>query len=147
MVNWYLKNTAGQISGTGKQIGKKVAEEPLEIIKNTQSQITQTKDTKKPVQVQTTKQLDNQLSEEDKVKLENERRKRLKEAENQLQEVRKAREEDKRKWQEEQNRLLGLQPQEEITVLEEPTTKPKSHTLGHVKKKQGTREMGRQVSG
>src|SRR4030042_3059531 len=101
MANWYLKNVAGQISDTGKQISQKVGIEPVKLLKDAHAQVlTPPPDASdKPlVEEILTGSGSKKLTDDEKIKIQNRERQRLHELEAELQKVRSQRSKDLQKY-------------------------------------------------
>ena len=90
-----------------------------------------------------------EMSEIDKKNLESQRRNRIEELKKELEEMRLQRKKKEEEWlKTQEDEFKSDQRQKTLSnVLIEPTTKPKRGLLGFMKKKQGTKEMGKQISG
>lgn len=86
-------------------------------------------------------------TKQEKVQLEAKTTKRIEELEKELEEVRRSRQEQYEEWKKSQEEQMKVEIPIQGKPLLEPTSRPKRGMLGVVKKKQGTKEMGKTLSG
>lgn len=137
--------------GIAKQVSKKAKQEPLELLNTARSQITGQEGARSPVvdQIVTRDGVVDEVSDAEEEEIKARARKRLRELEEELEGIRKEIKAKEEEWEEGVSEQMagGKEQKGERKPLVQPTTKPKRGVLGFMKKKQGTREMGRTPSG
>jgi len=150
-------NVFKQAGKTSKDIAReaarKMAREPFEILKSATTQesgVERSSSGSVIDQIITGDGKIPEISTAEEMKMNNEAKQKIEELENELQRLRQQRDQKSAQWNEEQNTKLGHGPEEDQkpkAPLIEPTTARKRGQGSPTKKKQGTREMGKQVSG
>jgi len=141
-----MKKTAS-ISDKAKKIARQVIiQEPTEVLKTAKTQILgeAPQSVSYDLSQQQTPSNPN-INREEEQKIKKWEVERLGDLEKELQEEKAKRQKQLESWREQQEALMKA-PEEEQQGLVEPKTKPK-RGMGAVKKKQGTKEIGRTVSG
>lgn len=150
-----MSNVFKQAGKTSKDIAKeaakRVAREPLEILKSAgkhESAVEHGGSVPLIEQIIGAQGV-NKLSKSEEAKIKGDDSRKLEELENEIRKFRQLREQKNIEWTEEQNKKLGLsaEAQEPKAPLMEPTSAPKRGKMSPAKKKQGTKEMGKQISG
>jgi len=146
MSNGIIKQAGKTTADIARQAARQVAREPVELLKSGSSQVMQNENTniQDPINLTSDK-----LPPEEIAKKEKEARDRIQELEEELRRMRGKREENKEAWVKEQEEKLKAQTSQPAAAqpMVEPTTKPKRGMMGEIAKKQGTKEMGKQISG
>ena len=148
-----FRQTGKTTADIAKQVARQVAREPVEILKSAGSQVT---GREKPGEMSVMQQVmtgDGKVQEitpKDIVQEEASTKRRLEELEQEIMKLRAQRREGAQAYVQQVGEQMGQgQAQEKVQQepLAEPTSRPKRGMMGPVKKKQGTREMGKQISG
>jgi len=150
MPNIIIKKVGRSAAETARVMAKQMAREPHELLKTASAQVSKDSSIQEPPQQNDqdiTGLKAEELSTDEEKKIKDQTRRRLIELEEELKQVRMKRKEQSEKWSQEQEKIMQKQEIPSEKPLIEPTTKPKRGQLGAAKKKQGTREMGKQVSG
>ncbi len=150
MSNVIIKKVGRSAADTARTIAKQMAREPHELLKTASAQVSKDSSIQEPPQQNIQDVIgikSEELSTDEEKKITDLARKRLKELEEELKQVRLKRSEQSQKWSEQQEALMQTQEKTSEKPILEPTTKPKRGQLSVAKKKQGTREMGKQISG
>jgi len=148
-----FKQTGKTAKDIAKQTARQIAQEPVEILKSTTRQGTGIEPSPSASVIDQIVTADGkipQITKLEEKKLENITRKKIEELEEELKKMRNTREQRSQEWQESQNTLMGhTQTEQPISEkpLVEPTTMPKRGMFGVAKRKQGTKEIGKQISG
>ncbi|KKR30783.1 hypothetical protein A2715_02110 [Candidatus Woesebacteria bacterium RIFCSPHIGHO2_01_FULL_39_32] len=152
MTNGIIKKAGKTTADIAKQIAKQVALEPIEILKSAGSQVT---GREKPGEMSVMQQVMTgngkvqEISAIEKAQEEAQTKRRIEELEQELKKLRGEREEKQQSYEQ---KVMGemkqgqQEPQAE-TPLVEPVTRRKRGMMGPAQKKQGTKEMGKMVSG
>lgn len=144
-----LGKTKQKAQDVAKKIAKQVQEERNEYVKSAKGQIFGEK-------TQTDSNLVNEIIDgnvadvnpNEETQLKNEERKRIKELEDELEKIRQERKQKLQEWQTGQQEELTKHEEEEPQLVEPVTKKKRGFMGGRArKKKQGTREIGKSVSG
>ncbi|KKQ98586.1 MAG: hypothetical protein UT24_C0009G0086 [Candidatus Woesebacteria bacterium GW2011_GWB1_39_12] len=147
----FVKQTKISASDAARKVAKQIAREPIELLKTSKSQVLrQESDTSRLVQEMVSGNGESgEISETQKVEIEAKKRKRIEELEEELKRIRHEREKKEEEWSQLQQQKMGT-TQDSVGSHQpfiEPTTKPRRGFMGFLKKKQGTKEMGKQISG
>jgi flagellar motility protein MotE (MotC chaperone) len=148
MTNGFFKKTGQTARDLARKTARQVAREPLEILKSAAPTYLREKDSLNIPQAEGVVTPPKAIENIDVNALNTQTKKRLEELEQEIQKIRQERAAKLQKWNEEQQALLdeGKSKSEEKTFIE-PQSRKKRGFLGFRKKKQGTKEMGKQVSG
>ena len=153
MSDGIVKSSGKKASDFAKNVTKQAGAEPSEFIKSVKSQLASDKDVQRNVDSEGFAEWvkDGEISQSEKDRLRNEAKKRIEELKEEIRKLREKRKQTESNWSQEQEVEMGRSAKEETEKLVEPTPKPKSGFLrgglGVRKKKQGTREPGKQVAG
>lgn|SRR3989344_4801536 len=149
-MNNLIAKTKSNARDKAKSIAKQVAvTEPFEVLKTAKSQVLGEAPPDADFGNVYPKNGDtDEVSASEEKKLKEWERKRMQELEEELEKERQKQKKQLEAWHEQQEALMG--PPEEAQkqkVLLEPTSKRKIGLPVHISKKQGTREMGKSISG
>ncbi len=149
MTNGIFKQAGKTTADIARQAARQVVREPYELLKSGSSQVLKNENKPPLDPVSQTSDKIPELTPEEIAKKEKAERDRLKELEEELRRMRGKREEKEEAWGKDvEEKLKAQTPQPEAAQPAlEPTTKPKRGMIGVVAKKQGTKEMGKQISG
>jgi hypothetical protein len=149
MTNGFLKKTGQTAADQARKTAKQIAQEPYEIVKTVVPQhvLEGAKKNSSPPVSKIFDKVEKQPEEIiDKEAVNAQARKRLQELEEEIGKIRKQRKVEEEEWKKNQESLMQPeQPSEKPFV--EPPAKKKQGFMGFAKKKQGTKEMGKQISG
>ena len=148
MTDGFLKKTGQTARDLAKKTARQVAREPLEILKSAAPAQLREKDSLNIPQEQIMTAPPKAIDNIDVNALNTQTQKRLEELEQEIQKIRQDRAAKLQKWNEDQQGLMNAdKPNAENQTLIEPQAKKKRGFMGFMKKKQGTKEMGKQASG
>ncbi|KKQ51831.1 hypothetical protein A2865_04375 [Candidatus Woesebacteria bacterium RIFCSPHIGHO2_01_FULL_39_17] len=147
----FIKQTKKTAADTAKQVAKQIAREPFELLKTSKSQILKQEKSSSDIvqQIVGGDGKVGEISPAQKSELEAKKKKRIQELEEELKRIsleRKRKEEEWLQLQKQEMDKTQVQDQSSQQLIE-PKTKPRRGFLRFLKKKQGTKEMGKQISG
>lgn len=150
MSNGFIRKAGTKAQDQAKLFAKQIGREPEEFLKSAKAQITkdtQTQETQPPLAQGVSETNLSEVSPEEKKKIDEMAAKRLKELEEELMRIRNQRKQREEEWSQQQDALMKGKAKQDEKLLIEPTTRPKRGMFGVTKQKQGTKEMGKQISG
>lgn len=147
----FLKKRASSITSVPKKAQQLLTEEPFEVLKIAKSQFVGREGAQSKAsvvgQVTTSDTGFSELPPQEEKELKEKARKRIRELEEELKKMREERRGKEEEWKTQQGAKFSEKVQEVPQPLIEPTTRPKRGMFGFIKRKQGTKEMGKSVSG
>ncbi len=147
----FLKSSSKTAVDEAKKIAKQVAREPYEIIKNVVPSAVGEGGMKGEKQKTALSKIveggeNLSLGSIDEEALKAQTNRRLKELEEEIRKIREERKMREEEWRKQQEEVMKVEEPQEQPFIEPPSRKKRGF-LGFVKKKQGTKEMGKQISG
>lgn len=145
-----LKQTGKTTADLAREAAKKIVGEPLEILKSATPAHLQEKDSPNIIQEALAATTPNARENIDIQALNAQTQKRLGELEQEIAKIRQERAAKTKEWTEQQQALMGQGKNQNV---EKPFIEPQSKKkrgfmgIGGAKKKQGTKELGKQISG
>ncbi len=149
MANQFTRQFGQTAGDFAKKVAKQMVGEPLELMKNTKKQVV-TPEVGKAEEVRSRVMEQSELLPKvDEQAVKSADLKRIGELEAEVRNLIGQREKQREEWRKriEEQMALGQKNQQDSKELIQPTTKRKSGFMGMVKGKQGTKEVGKAMSG
>lgn len=147
MTNGFFKKTASTAADQARKTAQQIAREPYEILKSALPAGMKKESDNSSLVAEMVGIDDNQVGEKiNEETVNTQAKKRLEELESEIEKIRQERKAKEEEWKKSQDALMQSEHPAENQFIEAQSKKRRGF-MGFAKKKQGTKEMGKQVSG